>query len=153
MIDIFRARKFLERLRRELRDGEYSREPLTLLRVQWASDKAECDWLMRRSDPWDRDIPARVAMEHQTLQALRDAIDLRNAIFKAFPDVRTAELRMFDYDANGDYELIMSGEVSRDNEVYHRIPSMVMRARLCGFQFTVAEGVLERRSRSGQSAA
>ena len=34
----------------------------------------ECDWLMRPADPWDKDLPAHLARENQTLQALRDAL-------------------------------------------------------------------------------
>lgn len=152
-MEFFRVRQFLERIRKDLRFGEYSREDLKLLRIQWTSGKVECDWLMRRPDAWDRDIPAHAAKENQTLQALRDALDLRNAIFRSFPDANTAELRMFDCGQTGEFELVMSGSLTRENEIYHRIPSVAMRARLCGFQFTLAEGVLERRSQSGQSAA
>jgi len=99
--------------------------------------------LMRPPDPWDADIRPRLAREQQTLQALRDALGLRRMIFISFPSVMTAELRMY-RDAQGDeLELMMTGSVSRTNEVLERVASVVMRARLCGFHFTLASGVLQ----------
>ncbi len=107
----------------------------------------ECDWLMRPADPWDADLPPRLARENETLQALRDALDLRKMIFQSFPSATMAELRMYRVDANGQLELMMTGSVARTNEVLERVASVVMRARLCGFQFTLASGVLEGPSR------
>jgi hypothetical protein len=38
---------------------------------------------------------------------------------------------------------MMSGRVSRSNEVLDRVSSVVMRAKLCGFNFTLSNGVFE----------
>jgi hypothetical protein len=137
------AAKFVLSARRKLRSGESSREPLQLLRLQWRPDGVECDWLMRPADPWDKDLPPRIARENETLQALRDALDLRRMILRSFPAAMKAELRMFHRDPGGQLELMMTGSVTRTNEVLERVASLVMRARLCGFQFTLASGVLQ----------
>jgi hypothetical protein len=84
--------------------------------------------------------------ENQALQALKDALTLRNLIFKLFPGVDRADLRMFRTDEEGELELMMTGSVSRENEIYERVPSMAMRAKLCGFDFTLIRGVFERLS-------
>ena len=134
---------FVSLARKRMRFGELSREPLSLLRVEWKGESVECDWLMRAIDPWDRYLPADLARENQTLQALRDALDLREAIFRHFPAVESACLRMFRLDTDQRLELVMTGSVSRSNEVLHRVASVAMRAKLCGFHFTLAEGALK----------
>lgn len=134
--------KFLRRTRRQLRSGELSREPLQLLRVEWKGDSLECDWLMRPVDPWDKYLPPELASENQTLQALRDALKLRAIIFRSFPAVCLAHLRMFRADKNHQLELVMTGSVNRWDEEFHRVPSVMMRAKMCGFRFTVADGAI-----------
>jgi len=119
-----------------------SREPLDVLRVEWKGDLVECDWLMRPVDPWDRFLPSHLATENQTLQALRDALKLREIILRSFPAVGMAHLRMFRSDENHHLELVMTGNVNRWDEEFHRVPSVMMRAKMCGFRFTVAEGML-----------
>jgi hypothetical protein len=142
MKQLLDAAEFLSRVRRRLRFGALSREPLTLLRFEWKGDWVECDWLMRAADPWDRDLPAHLALENQTLQALRDALTLREIVFKSFPAVTNATLRMFRADSDHRLELVMTGEVSRSNETFERVASLAMRARLCGFHFNLEEGAL-----------
>jgi hypothetical protein len=144
MKELLDAADFLGKARRRLRFGALSREPMLLLRFEWKGDSVECDWLMRPPDPWDKDLPEHLARENQTQQALRDALSLRELVFKAFPAVMNAELRMFRADANRNLELVMRGSVSRSNVAFERVASVAMRAMLCGFQFTLAEGVLER---------
>jgi hypothetical protein len=144
MKSIFPAAKFVKRAHRELRQGELSREPVQLLRLEWRPEGVECDWLMRPADPWDRDVAALIARENQAVQALRDALTLRNLIFKSFPKVGKAELRMFRLNEAQELELMMTGSVARENEIYERVASMVMRAKLCGFQFTLSHGALVR---------
>jgi hypothetical protein len=139
---LLESSNFLGLTRRKMRSGEFSREPLKLLRFEWKDEAVECDWLMRPNDPWDRYLPWELARENQSLQALRDALDLRESIFRCFPGVENACLRMFRMDACRRLELV-TGTVSRTNEVLHRIPSVAMRAKLCGFNFTLAEGDLK----------
>lgn len=135
---------FLRRTRRQMRSGELSREPLQLLRVEWKGDRVECDWLMRPVDPWDKFLPPHLATENQTLQALRDALKLRKVILRSFPAVGLAQLRMFRSDEDHRLELVMSGSVNRWDEEFHRVPSVMMRAKMCGFRFNVAEGAFRR---------
>jgi hypothetical protein len=151
MNSLLDAADFLRRARRKMRFGEFSREPLKLLRLEWIGNALECDWLMRPADAWDVDLPARVVEENQTLQALRDAITLRNIVFESFPGVDNAELRMFRLGADDFLELVMSGSVIRTNEVFERVASIAMRARLCGFRFTQGEGSLQRMAPLGCS--
>jgi hypothetical protein len=151
MNNLLDAADFLRMARRKLRFGEYSREPLELLRLEWKGNALECDWLMRPADRWDADLPARVVEENQTLQALRDGLTLRNIVFKSFPRVDNAELRMFRIGADGLPELVMSGSLVRTNEVLERVASIAMRARLCGFRFTQGDGCLKRMTPLGCS--
>lgn len=134
---------FLGLTRRKMRCGELSREPLTLLRFEWKDDSVECDWLMRSNDPWDNYLPLHLARENQSLQALRDALDLRESIFRSFSAVEYACLRMFRANPDGRLELVMTGNVSRIHEVLHRVTSVAMRAKLCGFNFTLEKGDLK----------
>jgi hypothetical protein len=143
MKELLQAADFLRRTRRLLKQGEYSREPLHLLRIEWKQDSVECEWLMRAPDPWDVDLPEDVARRNQTYQALKDALSLRDEIFASFPDVTNADLRMYRTDAEQQLELVMTGSVSRSNEVLQRVASVVMRARLCGFNFTLGSSGLE----------
>jgi len=131
--------KFLRSAKRCLRSGELSREPLQLLRVEWKGDRVDCDWLMRPVDPWDKCLPPHLAAENQTLQALRDALKLREIIFRSFPAVGLAHLRMFRAGKGHQLELVMTGSVNRWDEEFHRVPSVMMRAKMCGFRFKVAE--------------
>jgi hypothetical protein len=144
MTELLEISDFLCKARRRLRLGTFSRLPVRVLRLEWKGKTVECDWLMRPADPWDRDIPARIAEEQLTLQALRDAIALRDTLFDCFPGVTNAELRMFRPDADNNMELVMTGTVSRSNEALRRVASLVMRAKLCGFRFTLEGGVFER---------
>ncbi len=143
MKELLHAADFLGRVRKKLRFGALSREPLLLLRFEWKGDSVECDWLMRPADKWDQDLPAHLAKENQTLQALRDALSLRKVIFQSFPAVVNAELRMFRADADHRLELVMTGKVNRDSDAFERVTSVAMRARLCGFNFILQAGEME----------
>jgi hypothetical protein len=143
MNELIDAMDFLDKTRRSMRFGKFSREPLKLLRVEWTESVVECDWLMRPADPWDRFLPKSVADGHVSIQALRDALSLREIVFRAFPRVESADLRMFRRADGDNLELMMTGSVKRSNEVLERVPSVAMRAKLCGFRFTLAQGVLE----------
>jgi len=151
MKNLLDAADFLRRARRKMRYGALSREPLELLRLEWKGNALECDWLMRPADRWDVDLPPQVVEENQTLQALRDALKLRNLVFESFPRVDNAELRMFRIGADSLPELVMSGSVVRTNEIFERVASIAMRARLCGFRFTQGNGSLQRMTPLGCS--
>ena len=143
MNELLDAVEFLGKTRRTLRYGKFSREPLKLLRVEWRESTVECDWLMRPADVWDRFLPKSIADQHVSIQALRDALSLREIVFQAFPRIEFADLRMFRCSDEGGLELMMAGTVNRLNDELHRVPSVAMRAKLCGFRFSLARGVLE----------
>jgi hypothetical protein len=131
-------------IRKHLRQGQYSRKPLQLRRCQVMLDTAECEWFMRPPDPWDIHLPPRVRHEHTTIQALKDALKMRELIFRAFPRVQSAELRMYREKGAEEPALMMAGSVQRETEVSPRIVSLVMQARLFGFRFSLEDGVLEK---------
>lgn len=145
MIDLFAIADFVRRARTMSRFDDLSRAPLQLLRLEWRRGWAECDWLMRLPDPWDGHLPERLAQERETQQALRDALSLRNLIFESFPGLERAELRMFRrmVDPRQELKLMMTGSLRRADEVLPRVASIAMQAKLCGFRFTLEEGVLE----------
>jgi hypothetical protein len=128
---------------RQMRFGELSRAPLKLLRLEWRDDVAECDWMARPADEWDRDVPRQVSDANVSEQALRDAIAMRELLFHALPGVDTASIRVFRQSAGGTRDLIITGAVSRGEEVPRNVSSTAMRAKLLGFQFWFQEGFLE----------
>lgn len=134
---------FVKQTRKGAGRGELSREPLTILRIEWRGDLVGCDWLMRSIDPWDKDLPEQLAREQQTVQSLRDGLNLRELIFKSFPAVMSADLRMYRADRNHQLELMMIGKLNRLDQTFHRVSSLAMRAKLCGFQFQLSNGVLD----------
>jgi hypothetical protein len=131
-------------MRRELRFGELSRAPLQLLRVEWRGAVAECDWLARCGDESDQDLPQHVSDGNGSEQALRDAIAVRELLFDALPGVDHATLHVFRLSADGaGRDLIITGSVTRGEEVSPKVSSTAMKAKLLGFQFWLQDGVLE----------
>ena len=134
---------FMRAHRIQMRFGELSRAPLRLLRVELRGEAAECDWVARPADEWDRDIPRQVSDANASTQALQDAIAVRDLLFRAVPGVGTALLRVFRESMAGELELIISGTVSREIEISRHVASLAMRAKLLGFQFWLEDGILE----------
>jgi hypothetical protein len=130
-------------IRRQMRFGELSRAPLRLLRLEWRGDVAECDWLARSADEWDMDLPRQVSHGNVSEQALRDAIAMRELLFDALPGVDTASLRAFRPSAGEANDLIITGTVTRGEEVPRKVSSTAMRAKLLGLQFWLQDGILE----------
>jgi hypothetical protein len=128
---------------RQMRFGELSRAPLRLLRVEWRGDVAECDWMARPADEWDQDVPRQVSDASVSEQSLRDAIAMRELLFYALPGVDTASIRVFRQSASGTRDLIVTGTVTRGEEVPRNVSSTAMRAKLLGFQFWFQDGFLE----------
>ena len=99
--------------------------------------------MARPADEWDQDLPRQVSDGNASEQALRDAIAMRELLFDALPGVDTASLRVFRQSADGACDLIITGTVTRGEEVPRNVPSTVMRAKLLGFQFWFQDGFLE----------
>ena len=83
-------RNFVLRLRVQLRFGRLSRAPLQLLRLEWCGDHMNCDWLARPPDEWDRDLSQRVGDLNASMQALEDAIQMRELLFYVLNDISSA---------------------------------------------------------------
>jgi hypothetical protein len=150
---ILETMEFFRDVRKQMRSGEFSRLPIRLQRFEVTSDRAECSWFMRPSDPWDVHLPAQLQKEHMTQQALQDALKIRELIFRGFTGVQHAELRMYRESEDNGHELMMTGTVLRETEVLPRVASVVMRAKLYGFRFSLDGGVLERVRSSGIHAS
>jgi hypothetical protein len=140
---LWRIADFGRAMHRQMRFGELSRAPLRLQRLEWRGDVAECDWLARPADEWDRDVSRRVSDANVSEQSLRDAIAMRELLFHALPAVHNASLRAFRRSAGGAHDLIIAGTATRGEEVPRNVTSTVMRAKLLGFQFWLEDGVLE----------
>jgi hypothetical protein len=134
---------FARAMHREMRFGELSRAPLRLLRLEWRGDAAECDWMARPADEWDLDLPRQVGNGNVTEQSLRDAIAVRELLFHALAGVESATLRVFRQSVGGTPDLIITGTVTRGEEVPRNVSSTAMRAKLLGFQFWIEDGILE----------
>jgi hypothetical protein len=133
---------FLRGIRIERRFGEISRSPLKLLRFQVQGERAEVEWLARLPDTWDRALPRHIREQNFSLQALQDAIALREMLFELMPDVYAAEFRAFRQSAPEAPNLIIFGTVSRETPDVLRVTSPAMRATLYGFHFQLQDGVL-----------
>lgn len=152
MKEILGAIAFYQAIRYQMRFGEFSRLPICLERFAINADFAACDWFMRPPDPWDAHLPARQREEHLTEQALHDGLSIRELIFRGFPQVQRAELKVYRKCEDGDHELVMTGLVHRETEVLPRVASLVMRAKLYGFRFSLDGGALERMGSTGVHA-
>jgi|ERR1700730_112860 len=142
MRPLWEVADFVRAMRRQMRFGELSRAPLRLLRMELRADLAECDWIIRPSDVWDENLRRHVRDHNESLQALTDAIAVRNMLFDALPEVKSAVLRAFRQPAREPPDLIIRGAVSREAPVVHRVNSLVMRAKLYGLCFCFEDGFL-----------
>jgi hypothetical protein len=133
---------FLCRLRVQMRYGELTRAPLKLLRLQISADTIECDWLARPPDAWDADLPRKVGRRHASLQALRDAIDVRALLFHTLPDAETAYFHIYRESSSKMPEMIMTGCTQRNDNSARGVHSLAMRAKVLGFRFCLEDDIL-----------
>ena len=134
--------QFLRGMRIRLRHGELTRAPLKLLRLNIVGEIVKCDWLARPSDEWDRDLAPDLRDRHASLQALKDAINVRALLFETMPDVDTADLRVYRETANFQREMIITGCVQRNDHSSRSIHSLAMRAKILGFRFQLENDIL-----------
>jgi hypothetical protein len=135
-------RCFLFRTHMHLRFGQLSRAPLKLIRLEVSPDGVECEYLARASDPWDAGLPERIVQRHFSLQALRDAIDLRALLFRAMPDIDDASLWIYREVEPGLRELIVAGATHRNDHGSMGVHSLAMRAKVLGFRFRMEDEFL-----------
>ena len=142
MRQLWEVADFVRSMRRQMRFGELSRAPLRLLRLELRDDTVECDWIARPADVWDAGLRRSVRDRNESMQALADAISIRNLVFDALPNVASAVLRALRQAAREPPEMIILGTVSREMPAVHRVSSLVMRAKLYGFCFCIEDGFL-----------
>ncbi len=146
MRPLWEVADFFRSVRRQLRFGEFSRSPLRVLRLEWQNDSVECDWMARPPDIWDVGLRRADRSRHASLQALADAMAIRNLLFDVFPDIASAKFRGFRQEVREPPELppelIVMGAASREAPYVLRVSSIVMRAKLYGFRFDLEDGEL-----------
>jgi len=142
MKQLWEAGEFIRRLRNRARFGELSRGRLSLMRLELRNESAEFEWLARPADVWAANLPAHIRDRDTSMQAVRDAVTLRDMFFTAFPWIETAEFRTYRQDARETPRLIIAGTVTRDTPAEPRLSSPVMKAKLSGFHFQMDDGVL-----------
>jgi hypothetical protein len=76
------------------------------------------------------------------LQALEDALTVRDLLFGAVHGLTEALLRVYRISRDGENELIIEGTVTRDDPPTREIRSLAMRAKLCGLRFCLEDGIL-----------
>lgn len=145
------ASLFLRQLRMQLRFGELTRAPLRLLHFQVTESIAECDWVARQQDPWDAGLSADIGRRHASLQALKDAIDIRSLLLAALPNIDQGRLRIYRESPRHSREVIIVGDVRRLDNTFRSVHSVAMRAKLIGFRFSMENGMLCRLNREEQA--
>src|SRR5579872_7123798 len=143
MKQLWRIGDFVRGIRTRMRYGKVSRAELRLLRFELRGGEVKCDWLSRPADQWDANLPRRIRDRDVSMQAIQDAMTLREMIFELLPETHTAELRAFRQSAREPPDLIITGILTRDPPAVLRVTSPVMRAKLYGFQFSMEDGVLQ----------
>jgi hypothetical protein len=135
-------RDVITRLRVQLRFGSLSRAPLRLLRLQCCGDHVDCDLIARLHDEWDKDLSQHLNDRNAALQALEDAIIVRDLLFYTLPGTSGATLRVYRQVGQEPPELIITGTVAKPEPVRWNVRSLVMQAKLCGFHFCFDGGKL-----------
>lgn len=142
--------RFVREFKTQLRFGRLSRSPIYLERFLIKEDTAECDCIARDPDPWDIDLAREIGRRHATLQALRDAIDIRSLLFANMPELKRARLRFFRDSRNSFRELIITGNLRSQDSSHRSVHSLAMRAKLLGLRFSMENGLLRRLPREEQ---
>ena len=149
---IWEASEFVRKVRLGMRYGESSRMPLRLIRLELLQETAVCEWMARATDPWDIDLPIAAREQNQALQALQDAMTVREFLFAALPEVRSANFRVYRSAEGEPVELIIAGTVTREDEPLPTVRSLVMRAKLYGLRFSLSDGMFEALSTQGKGS-
>lgn len=136
--------RFVREFTFKLRFGRLSRSPLHLIKLIIKDDGAECDWISRDQDPWDHGLPRDIGQKHASLQALKDAIDVRALLFASLPDLSRAKFQVYRQSRERSRELIIVGNVRREESAHRAVHSIAMRAKLVGLRFDMDDGLLRR---------
>src|SRR5487761_197338 len=95
------------------------------------------------ADEWDTDLRGSVREHNAASQALEDAIAVRELLFSVLSEVSSAEFHVYRTAAMAAPELIIAGTVTREEEAGPDTHSLAMRAKLCGFHFSLNDGGLQ----------
>ncbi len=139
---LWEASDFVRKIRIRMRFGETSRMPLRLLRLELRHETAVCEWMARANDPWDSDLPIATSEQNQALQALQDAMTVREFLFATLPEVRSASFRGYRPAEGEPVELIIAGRtaaggpVSGDAGEVVRSELFFVRRRVRGAEYT-----------------
>jgi hypothetical protein len=139
---VYNVGLFVRGLRVRMRFGDLTRAPLRMVRLQLKENVAECDWIARMPDPWDEGLRPDIGQRHASLQALKDAVDVRFFLFEMLPDVDAAYLRIYRETPVRARELIIAGHVHRKAGSNRSVHSIAMRAKLLGFRFSLEGDIL-----------
>lgn len=92
---------------------------------------------------WDVDLPAVVGERNASFQALEDAVAVRSLLFSTMPGLSSGIFRVYRQSRGEAPTLIMTGVAHREEHVPTGVRSLAMRAKLAGFRFWLADGVLK----------
>jgi hypothetical protein len=134
MKQLWEAADFVRNLHRRLRFRGLSQGSLKLLRLELRGDQAECEWLARPN--------LSVREPNASLQALEDSLAVRKLLFAAMPSLSSAVFRVYRQVEPEHTELIITGTVTRDEQLADNVCSPAMRAKLYGLRFWLEDGVL-----------
>jgi len=132
---------FLRRIYLQRRFAELS--PLQLLHVEITGSLAACDWLMRSKCRWDEHEHLAERTRNASLEAIRDALAVRDLFFAALPEVNFVTLQVYRRNKEDALELVITGTVQKREGVNRLIRSVVMQAKLCGLKFLFGDRGLE----------
>ena len=109
--------------------------PMDILRLEVmpAYERVNCDLVMRRIGLRDPASVVGTRAKLQTQQTLLDVLALRRLIFRNFPDVTTARLRIFRPSAGGSRELVLIGDLQSNVGDMARGARRRFRLRCAGF--------------------
>jgi hypothetical protein len=96
------------------------------------------NWRARDLHPWDRDMPEERRAPRFVEQTLDDTEAAVERIFKAFSEVNTLEVNVFEKDPASD-RVIMSGVIRRSDLGLCSSSSIGMRLRMLGIHYRLAE--------------
>ena len=69
--------------------------------------------MARAADPWDAGLPTIVAERNTSVQALEDAVNVRDLLFSTLPDLSSGVFRVYREAEGAPSILIIAGKVTR----------------------------------------
>jgi hypothetical protein len=138
------ASRCIESIRFRAQLRKLPHRPLDILRIEVipSNGYVSCDLLIRQADARDRTSGERIREQLKSRHILLDALALRLLVLQTFPEARAARVRVFRQEATGKRDLVLTGNLERADGNAPRGASPALQARLCGFSFILADGLL-----------